>query len=268
MLQFAIQLIFYFLCYLCNQQVKKVHKESDDESWPSQSEESEGESSEDEGRQELKGREKWLKRDVAVVAKKKVVKKKAEKEPRVTKEKGPKQFESTGDSKNNAQWRIEENLTEEALEKKLTDLIASRGKKRSDMKAVLRQLEVLSKIARFFGPRKEILALMHRISAMFDSHRIIDDFMDLQTWRNCHSCMTRILTILDSNPKIVLGLINPEDTALIASNVQKAEISSSSGSGDVLRLVGSIESFLIRLQDEYTKGLQQINPHTQVHIGS
>jgi hypothetical protein len=31
-----------------------------------------------------------------------------------------------------------------------------------------------------------------------------------------------------------------------------------------MQVVGSIESFVLRLEDEYTKSLQQINPHTQV----
>ena len=33
-----------------------------------------------------------------------------------------------------------------------------------------------------------------------------------------------------------------------------------------IKIVGSLESFIVRLEDEYNKSLQQINPHTQVRI--
>lgn len=35
-----------------------------------------------------------------------------------------------------------------------------------------------------------------------------------------------------------------------------------------IKIVGSLESFIVRLEDEYTKSLQQINPHTQVHYST
>ena len=33
-----------------------------------------------------------------------------------------------------------------------------------------------------------------------------------------------------------------------------------------IKIVGSLESFIVRLEDEYNKSLQQINPHTQVSV--
>jgi translation initiation factor 3 subunit C len=208
-----------------------------------------------------------VKKETAVVVAKKVVKKAPNKvQKKILEEKATAVLNANAAKVAKAQWKLEDNITEELLEKKLTDLVAARGRKRSDIKSVLRQLEVLSKMAVYFGPRKEILTLMHRVSAMFDSHRLIDDFMDLETWRNCHACMTKVLVVLHANPKLVLALINPEDAAVVnLSNVKAVEVDSSKTTdGNILRIVGSIESFLIRLQDEYTKGLQQINPHTQV----
>ena len=70
-----------------------------------------------------------------------------------------------------ASWQVEENITEEVLDKKINELVASRGRKNTDPREVLRKLEVLSKSARPLGARKEIPVLMHLISAMFDSQR-------------------------------------------------------------------------------------------------
>lgn len=50
-----------------------------------------------------------------------------------------------------ASWQVEENITEEVLDKKINELVASRGRKNTDPREVLRKLEVLSKSARPLG---------------------------------------------------------------------------------------------------------------------
>ena len=74
---------------------------------------------------------------------------------------------------------LDTNMTEEALSQKVNEIIASRGKKGTDIRALNRQLEVLSKIARMYGPSREIPVLMHLISSMFDANKLIDDYLDL-----------------------------------------------------------------------------------------
>jgi hypothetical protein len=68
-----------------------------------------------------------------------------------------------------------------------------------------RKLEVLSKSARPLGARKEIPVLMHLISAMFDSQRVIDDYMDLQQWRTCYRSLFRVTALLNDSKTLVLG---------------------------------------------------------------
>jgi hypothetical protein len=53
-----------------------------------------------------------------------------------------------------ASWQVEENITEEVLDKKINELVASRGRKNTDPREVLRKLEVLSKSARPLGERE------------------------------------------------------------------------------------------------------------------
>eukprot|EP01038_Epipyxis_sp_PR26KG_P009697 gene9697-13053_t len=172
---------------------------------------------------------------------------------------------------------IEENISEEVLDKKVNELVASRGKKNTDPREVLRQLEVLSKAARLHGPRKEIPVLMHLISSMFDSHRNIDDYMELNQWRTCLRSLNRIMVLLDANKKLSLGIMQGDevtDLVLAASKLGKkideeATAESKASSSDEkfnIKVVGSVESFILRLEDEYTKSLQQINPHTQEYV--
>ena len=122
-----------------------------------------------------------------------------------------------------ASWQVEENITEEVLDKKINELVASRGRKNTDPREVLRKLEVLSKSARPLGARKEIPVLMHLISAMFDSQRVIDDYMDLQQWRTCYRSLYRITSLLKEGKNLVLGVISNEDSTdvTLASQLNK-----------------------------------------------
>jgi len=179
---------------------------------------------------------------------------------------------------------VVEVITEEILDKRLSELMASRGRKGTDPRELLRQLEVLSKAARTFGPRREIPVLMHLISAMYDAHRVIDDYMDLQQWRTCFRCLMRITSLLEANHDFVLDIMPSEDvtdlvlaaqinTDLMKKRSEDEEFGIDESKGEetpskagAIKVVGSLESFVLRLEDEYTKSLQQINPHTTVSL--
>lgn len=251
--------------------------ESDDSMFDNDNESS-SESESDDGRQELKGRARWLKKAVTTEEKSaKDVKRDQKKLDGGRKKKDVAAEPTPVAKKTPSNWLLEDKMTEEELDKKVTDLVSSRGRKNTDAREVLRQLEVLTKAARLHGARKEIPVLMHLISAMFDSHRNIDDYMELNQWRTCHRSLTRILTLLESSKKLVLGTIGSDEVsdllvgahlkAAVKKDDEEAEANKSEENKNLLKVVGSIESFILRLEDEYTKSLQQINPHTQVSRG-
>lgn len=64
------------------------------------------------------------------------------------------------DVRKTASWQVEENITEEVLDKKINELVASRGRKNTDPREVLRKLEVLSKSARPLG-KEELTWFLH-----------------------------------------------------------------------------------------------------------
>jgi translation initiation factor 3 subunit C len=160
-------------------------------------------------------------------------------------------------------------MKEAELDKKLAELMASRGRKNTEAKEMATKLEVLCKAAARFGARKEMPVIMHLISTLFDSHRSIDDYMSLEQWRHCYRCLVRVMELLDQDKTIVLTTVAAEDSPeYLASGPlkKKTEEEDSAVRPGVLRVVGSLESFVARLEDEYIKSLQQINPHTQVII--
>lgn len=168
------------------------------------------------------------------------------------------------------------NMTVEVLDKKVNELVSSRGKKGTDSKIVHRHLEVLAKIARVFGPEKEIPVLMHLISSMFDQNKLIDDYLDLLSWRSCYRYLYRIMRVLHENKKFVLSVLPNEDVMDLSLGAQaqteafsKKRKDEEDGklknkSTNLLKVTGSLESYITRLEEDYTRSLQQINPHTQV----
>lgn len=145
-------------------------------------------------------------------------------------------------------------MTLEELDRKVGDLVSARGRKGTEPKEVLRQLELLTKAARLHGGRKEIPVLMHLISSMFDAQRGIDDYLDHAQWIAAYRCLQRVIALLDADQTIVL---TPLDEDAINGAVTN---------GTVCPVPGSVSTFLTRLQEEYTKSVQHINPHTKEYV--
>ena len=222
---------------------------------------------------ELKGRAKWLKKVVD----------KDDQDKRELKRQAKRQQDALPKGGKVKTFEIapkkavseEELITEEALDKKLSELIATRGRKISDKRAVVQQLEYLCRAAKKLGPRKEIPLLMHLIAAIFDSHRNIDDYIDIKKWGTCHRSLTRIIDLLSKHSELSLGVATLNDLAEQVQAVQlNADFIKTDGEADnkiagdpnLIKVVGSLEAFLLRLEVEYRKSLQQINPHTHVSL--
>ena len=122
---------------------------------------------------------------------------------------------------------------------------------------------------------------MHLISAMFDSQRVIDAYMDLHQWRTCYRSLLRATNLLHDHKHLQLGVIPTDDVAdiMLSNQISKDffkkredgedEVAAAAAAAvedkhGPIKIVGSLESFIVRLEDEYIKSLQQINPHTQV----
>ena len=218
----------------------------------------------------------------------------------------------------------EANLTPSILDRKVNDIVSSRGKKGTDKHAVVRQLEALSRLAVRFGPRVEVPVLMHLITSQFDLQRTMDDFMDVDAWRVCARHLNRIATILsDTKKNWILGVLAGDDVTnemILISAANKGNIFSgdkskikeaaggnqSGGAVDIIgredelinphtgaaetaderaerlriekessmtdeelrtiRVVGSLASFMTRLDEEYTKSLQKISSHSVDYV--
>ena len=62
---------------------------------------------------------------------------------------------------------------------------------------------------------------MHYVSAQFDRIRNIDSFLPQNLWKECHRCLSRVVSALDAERDIKLGALKTDDMAATAV-LQKA----------------------------------------------
>jgi translation initiation factor 3 subunit C len=230
-----------------------------------------GESESEDELRELKGRARWLKKTIDTSAKDaKDAKKEAKK---ISAPKAKKIYDMPVARK--VVVHTEDKMTEEELDRKVKDLVGARGRRGTDSKENLRQLEVLTKASRLHGARKEIPVLMHLVSAMFDSQRGIDDYLDHIQWRQTYRALYRVVDLLELDKALVLTqldieeLVDPSNAKLELNGTPTSPMPASfpvNINNKVIRAPGSISTFLLRLHEEYIKSVQHINPHTQEYV--
>jgi hypothetical protein len=142
-----------------------------------------------------KGRAFWVKRAVTDDSKQKKEERKAAKvEEGLKKSKKEKVIEVK--TRGGPTFKLDEKITSSQLDKKLIEVLASRGRRSTAPKDILRQLSAMAYVARRFGPGKEIPIIMHAVSSMFDTLRNLDDYMETATWKNCHAYLMRVSLLL------------------------------------------------------------------------
>lgn len=176
-----------------------------------------------------------------------------------------------------AAWSVVDTMTVEELDRRVVEIVMTRGRRSgAEAKDALRQMEVLSKFSRRHGPHKEIPVVMHLISMRLDSLRSIDDYLEHSQWSSCARNISRVLQLAEQHSlqliplgsedpaELSLAYMKPDEAATSSSEEQKSNGSNNNKS--IVRVVGSVESFIARLEDEYTKALQHINPHTAEYV--
>jgi translation initiation factor 3 subunit C len=104
----------------------------------------------------------------------------------------------------------------------------------------------------------------------------MDDFLSLDDWRKCFSHLMRIVELLEADPSLRLTAAGSEDMAdmILAqqgalkelTEADKAKTAAAAAAGGPIKVMGNLFSLVTRLDEEYTKALQNINPHTEEYI--
>ncbi|KAK2759422.1 Translation initiation factor 3 subunit c [Arachnomyces sp. PD_36] len=147
--------------------------------------------------------------------------------------------------------------TSESILKHLRVVVESRGKKNTDRLEQIRVMEKLLEVAT--TPYQRIRILLTVISTRFDlSTTSAANYMSPEQWKSAEQELSNLLSTLEENKDYVVteGAEEWEDD-------EKAPQPTAT---EPVRVPGSIVSFVERLDDELTRSLQHIDPHTAEYI--
>ncbi|KAF8920973.1 Translation initiation factor 3 subunit c, partial [Dissophora ornata] len=147
-------------------------------------------------------------------------------------------------------------FTQENLFKKLREVAEARGKKNTNREEQVRILERLLVISN--TPYQKIRVLLSLISAQFDFAVGLSGYMNLPLWKNAEKYLNSLLNVLESNPGYVVKEDAPEE--------DDSDKDRTPQDGEGVFIQGSIVAFIDRLDDEFAKSLQNIDPHTTDYI--
>ncbi|SPO26097.1 probable translation initiation factor eIF3 [Ustilago trichophora] len=151
-----------------------------------------------------------------------------------------------------------ETFTSEGLFKSLAAIMEARGKKSTDKNEQIRKLHDLSGVAD--SPYKKIRVILALVAARFDYNSSATAYMPVEMWDSARSEINEILALLSKNRAYVVR----EETEDYDDEVER--IPGQDGEKDTVAVRGSIISFVDRLDDEFTKSLQNIDPHTTEYV--
>eukprot|EP00741_Cyanophora_paradoxa_P004984 tig00000842_g4832.t1 len=174
-------------------------------------------------------------------------------------------FEKVGGPPKKPQLKAEE-LTPEAIDKRLKEIVANRGKKGTDRYGQIEELKVLVQAAK--GPVKQLEVLVHLVASHFDAMPILATFLPIPLWKGCYKFIIAMLDLLEANPQVTLH-DEHQVVAAQTSVFDEEDVERGAGDGDEgepAKVAGNLLAFLERLDDEMFRSLQFIESHTQDYI--
>ncbi|KAI1851380.1 hypothetical protein JX265_000386 [Neoarthrinium moseri] len=149
-------------------------------------------------------------------------------------------------------------FTPESIFKHLRGIMESRGKKNTDRLEQIKIMEKLYSVA--VTPYQQIRVLLTLVSARFDlSAGGTATSMPLEQWKAAEQDISNLFEVLNKNQDHIVfeGAEEWEDDEK-PPTLQDGE--------KYIKVPGSIVSYIERLDDELTRSLQSIDPHTSEYI--
>jgi len=147
-------------------------------------------------------------------------------------------------------------FTPESILKHLRTIMESRGKKNTDRTEQIKIMEKLYEVAT--TPYQRVRVLLTLISTRFDLTTGVQTFMSQEQWKAAEQEFGNLLKVLEANRELV-----------VVENAEEWEDDDKQPTiapGEKFKIPGSIVSYVERLDDELTRSLQHIDPHTAEYI--
>ncbi|XP_060795410.1 eukaryotic translation initiation factor 3 subunit C [Neoarius graeffei] len=140
--------------------------------------------------------------------------------------------------------------------KKLNEILQARGKKGTDRAAQIELLSALAGIANENNLGEGIMVKIkfNIIASLYDYNPNLAAFMKPEMWKKCLDCIDELLDILFGNNDIFIGENIAEDSENLAISDQP------------FRVRGCILTLVERMDEEFTKIMQNTDPHSQEYV--
>ncbi|KAE8209010.1 hypothetical protein CF327_g6952 [Tilletia walkeri] len=149
-------------------------------------------------------------------------------------------------------------ISTEAIFNSLNAVMEARGRKSTDR---AEQTQILTRILGVAQtPYQKIRVLLSLTAARFDYNASINSYLPLEQWAAARKEIDQLINVLAENREYIVK----EEVEDYDENVDR--LPNENGEGAVINVRGSIISFIDRLDDEFTKSLQHIDPHTPEYV--
>eukprot|EP01027_Heterolobosea_sp_BB2_P003508 GEZU01005314.1.p1 GENE.GEZU01005314.1~~GEZU01005314.1.p1 ORF type:complete len:952 (-),score=400.13 GEZU01005314.1:3202-6057(-) len=145
--------------------------------------------------------------------------------------------------------------TDEMIDRKLKEITGARGRKGTNTADLINELSELFRAAKPVPKRIQIL--MNLVSIQFDVVTTAVAYMDIDLWRSTHKNLTCLFILMALNPQ--LRVVESDDIVDEIPNKRSEDASE-------VKVFGSIMAFVERLDNEFLKSLQNIDPHTKDYV--
>ncbi|AGO13538.1 AaceriAGL344Cp [[Ashbya] aceris (nom. inval.)] len=135
-------------------------------------------------------------------------------------------------------------------------VIDSRGKKGTDIQAQIKTMEELVSIAK--SPYESIIAYLNLIPIRFDACANLA-YQPLEQWKASHNNVTSLLELLEAN-------LESYHVTELAPRNEFIEEEPQPNENGVRQILGSVFTFVERLDDEFNKSLLNTDPHSSDYL--